>query len=234
MIDQFWAPMLTGNNPVVLYLSSPSGPTPNSPPWFPSPSEDSSERFHEFMRKSRGQLPVADVNGASALSSFLQRRGKESVIRPANGVNLSDLRSAPAVLLGSYYNDWAIRLSDNLHFRFRRESENGLRWIEDSADPQNRKWAMDLSAPYGQVSEDYALISRVLDPSAGRWVVVLGGLTGSGTSAACEIVTDPNAMASLGSHLPRNWASKNLQVVFAVKLVQGSPGASQVVAAYSW
>lgn len=234
VIDQFWAPVLAGNSPAVLYLSSPSGPTPSSPPWFPSNSADSGEQFHEFMRKSRGQLPVADVNGASALSSFLQRKGRESIIRPANGVNLSDLRAAPAVLLGSFYNDWAIRLGDNLHFRFRRESDLGLRWIEDSAHPQSRAWSMDLSAPYGQVKEDYGLISRVFDPSAGRWVMVLAGLTGSGTSAACEIVTDPNAMASLGSHLPRNWANKNLQVVFAVKLVQGSPGASQVVAAYSW
>jgi hypothetical protein len=234
VIDQFWAPLLTGQSPVVFYLSSPSGPAPNSPPWFPSPATDSGERFHEFMKKSRGQLPVADVNGASVLSSFLQRKGKGSIIRPANGANLSDLRSAPAVLLGSYYNDWVIRLGDNLHFRFRRESENGLRWIEDSANPQGRSWAMDLSAPYGQVNEDYALISRVLDPSAGRWLITIGGLTGSGTSAACEIVTDPNGMASLGAHLPKNWASKNLQAVLAVKLVQGSPGASRVVATYSW
>jgi hypothetical protein len=234
VIDQFWAPVLTGKNPVVLYLSSPSSPTPNSPPSFPSPSVDSGERFHEFIRKSRGQLPVADVNGASALSSFLQRKGKESLIRPANGASLSDLRSAPAVLLGSYYNDWVIRLGGNLHFRFRRESELGLRWIEDSANPQSRNWAMDLSAPYGQVNEDYALISRVLDPSTGRWLITIGGLTGSATTAACEIVADPNAMASLGAHLPKNWASKNLQVVLAVKLVQGSPGASQVIATYSW
>jgi hypothetical protein len=144
------------------------------------------------------------------------------------------LRSAPAVLLGSYYNDWAIRLGGDLHFRFRRESDLGLRWIEDTANPQNRSWAMDLSAPYGQVNEDYALISRVLDPSAGRWLITIGGLTGSGTSAACEVAADANAMASLGTHLPKNWANKNLQIVLAVKLVQGSPGAARVIAAYSW
>jgi hypothetical protein len=174
--------------------------------------------------KHRGQVPLADVNAASWLSSYLRGKGKQSVVRPAHGANLSDLRSAPAVLLGSYGNDWVMRLGNDLHFRIRRESEVGLRWIEDSADPQSRNWAMDLSAPYGQVNEDYVLTSWVLDPTAGRWMIAIGGLTGFGTAAACEITADPKAMASLGASLPRNWASKNLQVVLAVRLVQGSPG----------
>jgi hypothetical protein len=233
-IDQFWAPMLSGSQPVVLYLSSPIGATPGSaPPSAPSVSADPGKQFHEFL-KQRGQVPMADVNSASALTAFLQRKGKESVVRSARDANLSDLRSAPAVLLGSYNNDWVVKLGEGLHFRFRRESELGLRWIEDSANPQSRNWAMDLSAPYGQVNEDYVLISRVMDQTEGRWVIVIGGLTGFGTSTACEIVTDPNAMASLSAHFPKNWASKNLQVVVAVKLVQGSPGASRVVGTYSW
>ena len=234
VIDQFWSPIVSGSRPVVLYLSSPFGNVPSStPPSASSASADPGKQFHEFL-KQRGQVPMADVNSASALSAFLQRKGKESVVRSARDATLSDLRSAPAVLLGSYNNDWVVKLGADLHFRFRRESEFGLRWIEDSANPQSRNWAMDLSVPYGQVNEDYVLISRVMDQTEGRWLIVIGGLTGLGTSTACEIVTDPNAMASLSAHLPRNWASKNLQVVLAVKLVQGSPGAPRVVGAYSW
>ena len=235
LIDQFWAPVLAGAGPVTLYLSAPPNDlldavTPSTQP----PSQNSGEeRFHEFI-KHRNKLPAADVNGAASLSSFLQRKGKQSVVRPSFGVNLSDLRSAPAVLLGAYYNDWAMRLGDSLPFRFRRESPVGLRWIEDSANPKNRNWAMDFSVPYGQVNEDYALISRVLDQITGRWLIVIGGLTGSGTTAACEFVTDPMAVAALGGHLPRDWGTKNLQIVLAVKLVQGNPGASKVMAAKSW
>jgi hypothetical protein len=233
VIDQFWAPVLGGPGPVVLYL--PSSPAPSSaPPLSPSVSADSGERFHDFILRNHGRLPAAGLNAASALSSFLQLHKKEAILRPARDAHLSDLRSAPAVLLGSFDNDWVMKLGDDLHFRFRRESELGLRWIEDSDNPQSRNWALDQAAPYSQVSEDYALISRVLDPSTGRWLFAISGLTGFGTIAASEIATDPKAMASLGARLPRDWANKNLQVVLAVKLVQDSPGASRVIATYSW
>ena len=233
VIDQFWAPVLGGRGPVVLYL--PSSPAPSSaPPLSSSVSADSGERFHDFILKNHGRLPAAGLNAASALSSFLQLHRKESILRPSDEARLSDLRSAPAVLLGSFDNDWVMKLGDDLHFRFRRESQLGLRWIEDSDNPQSRNWALDQAAPYSQVSEDYALISRVLDPTTGRWLFAMSGLTGFGTIAASEISTDPKAMASLGARLPRDWANKNLQVVLAVKLVQDSPGASRVIATYSW
>ena len=233
VIDQFWAPMLGSSQPLVFYLSSPSS-APSAAPSPPAASEGSEPQFHEFVREHRGQFTVMDVNAASGLSAFLKQHKQESIVRPAHGASLSDLRSAPAVLLGSYNNEWAMKLGEDLHYRFRRESEVGLRWIEDSANPQRRIWSMDLSEPYGKVTEDYALISRVQDPIAGRWLIIISGLTGSGTSAACEILKDPAAMASLSTHFPKNWASKNLQVVVAVKLIQGSPGASRVVGTYSW
>jgi len=234
-IDQFWAPIVGGAGPVVLYLSAPPNDLANAvKPLSPTPSANSGEeRFHEFIQR-RNKLPAADVNGAAFLSSFLQRKGKESAVRPSFGASLSDLRSAPAVLLGAYYNDWAMRLGESLPFRFRRESPVGLRWIEDRAHSENKTWAMDFSAPYAQVNEDYALISRVLDQTTGRWLIVIGGLTGSGTTAACEFLTDPTAMEALGGRLPRNWGSKNLQMVLGVKLVQGNHGASQVIATKSW
>jgi hypothetical protein len=232
VIDQFWSPLLSGSGPLAFYppFSSFSPPAPSASPPVSAPS---GKLFYEFL-KDRGQVPVNDVTATSALSFFLRQKGKESIVRNVRGVNLAALRSAPAVFLGSFNNDWVIRLGADLRFRFHRESAFGVRWIEDGTNSQNKNWAVDYAAPYGQVTEDYALISRVLDPSTGQWLILIGGLTGLATSAACEFVTDPNAMASLGAQLPRNWATKNLQVVLAVKLIQGSPGASQVVATHSW
>ena len=60
------------------------------------------------------------------------------------------------------------------------------------------------------------------------------GLTRLGTAAGSDFVIDPNAVKLLDARLPKDWARKNLQVVLAVKVVQGSPGASQVVAVHTW
>ena len=233
VIDVFWAPVLSSPGAVAFYLPAPingySGATEAPPPI----ETDSKAPVHEFIQQ-RARLAMADVTAASYLSSFFQRKGRESTVRAAGSVNLSELRMAPTVLLGSYSNDWAMKLGENLRFRFRRESPVGLRWIEDSTHPESRDWAMNFSAPYGEVSEDYALISRVLDPMAGKWLVTIGGLTGSGTATASEFVSDPNAMTSLGPRLPRGWAKRNVQIVLAVKLVQGSPGASEVIATHVW
>ena len=231
-VDQFWAPLLSGSTPVVFYTPfRPAGGYEHPSPLSTSPASE--ERFSDFLA-DRGQVPVNDVNATSSLTSFLHRKGKETSVRSARGANLSALRSGPEVFLGSFNNEWVVRLGEDLRFRFRRESVSGVRWIEDRTNPENRTWGLDYSAPYGQVNEDYAIISRVLDQNTGRWFIAIGGLTGLATTAACEFVTDQNAMAALGAHLPRNWTGKNLQFVLAVKLIQGSPGASQVVATYSW
>jgi hypothetical protein len=55
-----------------------------------------------------------------------------------------------------------------------------------------------------------------------------------GTLAAQQMLLDPQAMNALNSRLPKDWDRKNLQIVLAVKEVQGSPGAAQVVTVYSW
>lgn len=221
-IDQFWSPLLNSSGLVVIY-----------PPFPSSAPAPAGSLFYDFL-KSRGQVPVNDVSATSALSFFLRQKGKESMVHAAPGVTLATLRSTPAILLGSFSNDWVIKLGANLRFQFRRKSELGLRWIEDSVDSQNRSWAVDLSVPYEQVNDDYALISRVFDQTTGQWLIAIGGLSGFATSSACELVTDPNAMASLSALLPKDWPSKNLQVVLAVKLIEGSPGASRIVATYSW
>jgi hypothetical protein len=236
VIDQFWAPLLSGPGLVAFYLSVDT-PVDGAPGTASSPSApvsaDSGIQLNEFLGRN-GHVSMPDVNAVTLVNSFFQRKGIKSVVRPAGSTSLSDLRSAPGVLLGSYGNEWVVRLGDDLHFRYRRESAVGLRWIEDSAKPSGRNWAVDTSVPYGQFSEDYALISRVLDRITGRWLIMIGGLTSYGTNAACEMVADPKAMASLGAHLPRDWAGKNLQVVVGVVLVRGSLGASHVIATYSW
>jgi hypothetical protein len=177
---------------------------------------------------------MSDVSAASTIGSLLQRKGKETVVVPANGTNLADLRTGPAILLGSFDNEWTLRLGADLPFRFQKESDLGRRWIEDKAHPENKQWLVDLSVPQDQREADFALLTRVVNPTTGHWWIGIGGLTGLGTIAVEQTVTDRDAFGQLAAQLPKDWSAKNLQVVLAVKVVRGSPGAPQVVAAHSW
>ena len=233
-IDKFWAPILESSGPVLLCLSSPPNDFINSiPPKNSSGSAKPAMPLHEFSNR-RSQVSITDVNAANDLASFLRGKRKDSVMRPSRGTNLSDLRSSPAVIFGNFDNEWANRLGTDLHFRFRREAELGKRWIENTSNPTNRDWALDMSDSYEQVNSDYALISRVLDPTTGQWWIGIAGLTGLGTQIAHQMLIDPKAMAAVSSGFPKNWERNNLQVVIAIKMVHGSPGASQVVASYFW
>jgi hypothetical protein len=233
-IDEFWAPVLNSSGPVLVCIGSPA--SVGSAPVPPSSSQGSAESGVSFDAFSRQRVNVAmtDVSAANDLAAYLRRKGKDSVVRPAHGTSLSDLRSNPVVLLGSHDNEWASRLGAGLHFRFRREADIGKKWIEDASNPANRNWAVDTSARYEQVDSDYALISRVLDPSTGQWWIGIAGLTGLGTQVAHQVAIDPKTMAAISASLPRDWERKNVQIVLAVKIIQGSPGAAQVVGTYSW
>ena len=176
---------------------------------------------------------MTDVTAASQLSAFLRGKGKDNYVRAARATSFSDLRSSPSVLLG-LNNEWIIRLGADLHFRFHKESNVGLRWIEDTSNPGNKNWRVDLSETYEQFNCDYALISRILDRTIGRWIISMAGLTDLGTVTASEMTTDPKLMAALLLALPRGWERKNLQIVLAVKVIEGNPGVPQVVGMYSW
>jgi hypothetical protein len=176
---------------------------------------------------------MTDVSTADGVATYLRQEKKESVVRPTYGLSLSDLRSAPVIFIG-LHNEWANRLGADLRYKVIKQSEPGLRWIEDESNPVNARWTVDMSAPFEKVDSDYALISRVLDPSTGQWWISIAGLTGMGTQVGRQVVTDPKAMEAICSGFPRNWEHKNLQFVLAIKVIQGTPGTSRVVASYSW
>jgi hypothetical protein len=84
------------------------------------------------------------------------------------------------------------------------------------------------------LTEDFALISRVLDPVTERMVVLAGGLTGYGTMAAGEFLSNPAYMETIAAQAPRNWAHKNVQIVISTKVINGRSGPPKAVIAHFW
>jgi hypothetical protein len=235
VIDRFWEPVSSGSGPALICIGSSfdrNAVATNS-----VPSNDSAAPRTPLYGVIEHHLDVAPmaVTAAEDLAAYLHSKGQHSMIRPVAGAELSDLRFKPVVLYGMFLNEWAVKLGADPRFRLRDEPDHGLRWIEDRNNPSSRNWSLNMSAPFEEVDNDYALISRIHDPSTGQWWIGIAGLTGVGTLAANRMLIDPSAMSTLGPSLPKGWDQKNLQIILEVKLVQGrNPGATRVLVAYAW
>jgi hypothetical protein len=169
----------------------------------------------------------------SKICGYLSRSSKRFDIRNHDSVTITDLRGRPAVLIGGFNNQWALRLLRELRFSFDSADNSPLRWIKDNQNPE-RKWSVDSSRPYRELEEDYAVISRVLDPTTEQMLVSVAGITRLGTIAAGDYLTSENNLETLFKQTPQGWKGNNLQFVLATKIIQGSAGPSRIIASIFW
>jgi len=225
-LERFWNPILDSPEPVLLCFGG--GRTVDQTP----------EQLLELPLGDYERLPFRRMHtlDAQALTRFVglfERAHKpHRILNRAYMTSLRDLQSGPYVLIGALNNEWTMQLTQGLRFYFERENSVGR--VRDERNPSNTSWAVDYRAPIGQVSRDYAVISRVRDPKTERTAVVAAGIAGWGTLAAAEFLTDPAQLKKIESLAPRRWERGNLQVVLATDLIRGSSGPPQVVAAHFW
>ena len=228
-LDRFWAPMLGSHEQVTIVMGAPFEGTPQ--PSDPRPPDDA---LLNYMFKLPNN-PVPDIAGASSINQFLSARGVKSEIRMARSVQFSDLHRAPAVVIGaSPMNPWAARLCADLRFQFLQTEDGHIHSITDSKNPADSKWQVNIDLPYDQVSHDFALITRQLNPATGQWWIGIGGTTAISTAEAEHVVLDQSAMKSFEAQFPSGWDRKNLQFVIEFTLVNGSAGGSRVLASDVW
>ena len=224
-LDQFWGPLIEHSHSIAVYVSS--EPPASTQAWtgdylVPMPG------FGDCC----DNVPMLDVKVSEGFSDLFRKDGVVPQIRPARMAAFSDLSARPALLIG-LNNIWIQRLGANLRYRFNQDAD-GKKWIEDSKNPSNRDWLMDMSKPAEIVESDYAVVSRVHDATTGHWWISVAGLTGAATLRTQEFLVDRTAMTELAARLPKDWKNKNLQAVFSIRIVQRTPGRAQVVAVYSW
>jgi hypothetical protein len=230
-LDRFWNPVLSSRSTVLLCVPNPPTipqPDPNAPidiARVPVPTTVGELLDQDAIRFS-------DALVLSKLTAFLQSRGAQYRIRRTGATAFEDLRDGPVVLIGGFNNAWTLRLGDQLRFTFAREENRS--YIRDRQNPSNREWGNGReSTPLANVPENYGIISRVLDPATGRFVVTVAGLL-YGTRAAGECLTDPACMADAGKLAPGDWKHKNIQIVISTKLIAHDSGPPRVLATYLW
>jgi len=236
-LDRFWKPVLDSSNTVLLcmgqreFLGSSPEPGQSSLTDLPSPSNGPVTLFQLYYMGSQN-LSLPDVSTTARLTGLLQTKGKAFRIRGELSTGFADLRDGPVILVGAFDNDWTMQLTGPLRFSFERDHDTF--WIKDRQNPSRRDRAVNYRTPYLSLTEDYALISRTLDPTTARMVVVVGGLTGYGTIAAGEFLTDANYVEAMAKGAPRGWERKNVQVVLATKVIHGASGPPRILERYFW
>jgi hypothetical protein len=180
-----------------------------------------------YVPLQEGLAPPGDITADLKIAALMNTYNRNLILRAGSGLPFVDLKGSPAVLIGAYDNYWTIDLAQGLPFYFDR----GIRIRERGG--QHRFWSTS-AGPDTAITEDYAVIFRVLDSKTGGPVIAISGLTTCGTQAAAEFATDPVQLRKLAS-VPRDALErKNLEFVLRASLVNCTPTSVDIVAQQVW
>lgn len=247
--DLFWEPVLANSRPVMVCTGSnrvyilslqararyrkrrpvaPDG-TPNLEELVP---QEELKHFSgdDFVPVRDTYLTIGDASATSQVTSLLTERHHPFDLRFGSDLSFGDLREGSAVLIGAFNNSWTLNMTDNLRFVF-DAGDSAEMHVQDRFDP-SRSWWPKVSGR--KFSEDYAIVSRILDSQTGRVLVTLAGLDHTGTRAAGEFATNPQLIAEFAKQAPKDWNRKNLQIVLHTTVVNDLPGPPAIVAAHYW
>jgi hypothetical protein len=165
---------------------------------------------------------------------MLEKYGKPYRIRGERSTSFADLRETPAVLIGAYDNQWTLHAVGQLRYTFEKDAVHETDFVRDRQHPESMEWKLTGAWPYWDVTTDYAIVSRIVDTTTDRPLVIAAGITHYGTTVAGEFLTKPEYFAEAVPKLPRGWQQKNLQFVLRIPVVNRTGGHPQVLAVQVW
>ena len=243
-MDLFWAPLLKQPGSVVLCVGQ--GHTYKLKGDRDRLFEDEAESA-DGLAAPAGSIPLSDlvpiwdraigINDAqtlSRLSALFGGFGKPVEFRGGRSTTLGDLRGKSTVLIGAFNNSWTLSLTGELRFYFDDDPAAKVYLVRDRLHPGNRAWQVHADQQPAQDYEDYAIVSRVYNPTTEQPVVVAAGIKGGGTAAAGEFLTNAVYMADALKSAPAHWEKRNVQFVLKTRLFGGTAGPPQVIAAHYW
>jgi hypothetical protein len=241
-LELFWAPLVEHSGPVVLVVGQGHAYklAGDLDKLFDEPSGLSSEQLgrtiplRDIIPAFERYVGLTDVQALIRLSGLFSKFNKPIELRGGRTTSLADLRGKLVVLVGAFNNSWTLSLTGEQRFYFELDAPNNLEIVRDRLRPENRSWRVSREASVAQLRTDYAIVSRVFNPTTEKAIVVAAGIRGGGTAAAGEFLTNPAYLAQALKNAPRGWADKNVQFVLATPMFAGTPGPPSVVAAHYW
>lgn len=222
-LDQFWAPALHSSEPVHLvaaaapvFVGYAAGETlPPSP-------------HTEYVAANDQFVGQGDMLASHLLATMLQRMHQSYDVKTSSSVDVRDLPGHTVVLIGYSSTQWE-SISKELRYYIDGERAGMITDYGHDTEWYPRNLTKDL-----HTDEDYAIVSRFLDPATRAMVVLVSGATQYGTEGAAMVVTDPELLKNALHDRPAGWETKNLQVVLRIKVIANTPATPEVVATYYW
>jgi hypothetical protein len=183
---------------------------------------------------SANSVAWPDAIVLAQLAGLARASGQAVRLRKSSLIAFTELRDSPDVLVGGFNNQWIMRLGKNLRFRYVADPDRDAHWIQDQRNPDRRDWQSHMNAPYSGFMTDYGLITRVLDASTEKTVVIASGIAAYGTMAAGEFLTSEKYMKMAADRAPKGWERKNLQVVISTEVIGGNAGPPRILAMHFW
>jgi len=137
-LDRFWRPVINSSGPILLLIGGATS-TDNAA------ATSNPVSIRELQQSE--SVAFADASTLSRITGVMMMKGKSFHIRRHKEAKLEDLREGPVVLIGAFNNDWTIRLADQIRFRFVRNPETRVTYIEDRQNPSSH-WQVDQNTPY--------------------------------------------------------------------------------------
>jgi hypothetical protein len=178
-------------------------------------------------------ISLGDAEVFSGISGLLVQKGQKVQLRGVRETSLANLRGKPCVLVGAFNNEWNLGLTGELRFYFEDDGELG-NFVRDRRNPARSDWKVLNTWPYPHPPTDYAIVSRVVNSTTEQTVVSIAGITGFGTQAAGEFLTNEAYLSEALKQAPSDWPKKNMQIVLSTKVMSGTPGPPQVLAVHFW
>jgi hypothetical protein len=216
-VDLFWQPVHASPNPVIICPGAlvRSANTPSG----------------MVLAKRTDDYPFTSiattVSLADVVRSFSTNQTK-FIVQPASTTTLADMREHPVVLIAAYSNEWTGRIQNDLRYRFAPEP---ARQIYDAVKP-SIIWMRPADLPLNE-EDDFGVVARFHSKLTDNLVVLIAGIGKNATEAAAQFVTTPRYLDLLNQQ-SKDWASKDVEVVLKVKVIDGKNGAPTVEAVYVW
>ena len=227
--ETFWQPILQSPGSLLVAFGRPTVASTLSVP------TDSTGQH-----RVEAPVPAEFINYSEAyafgkIAALLGERHRTFRIRRLGDTTVADLLDGSSILIGGPWwlrFDWTTRLTDQWRFVLQRNESRFE--IVDRKNPASRGWSTDTSVPAASRTRDFALVCRVCDPKTGNLELVVAGLTGFGTTAASEFLTDPAYLDRLGKLAPPDWKEKNLQIVLSTEIINNNSTSPTIRDTYFW